>query len=108
MKNGVLLLFVWGMAFGYMEGAVVVYLRGIYYPDGFAFPLKLIAGGILWTEIGREAATLLIMAVTVMLVYRRFQSRLAAFAVLFGVWDIFYYVFLKLLLGWPGSRFKKT
>ena len=103
MKNSVLLLFVWGAAFGYMENAVVVYLREIYYPDGFAFPLTLIAGRILWTEIGREAATLLILAATVMLVYRRFQSRLAAFAVLFGVWDIFYYLFLKLLLGWPES-----
>jgi hypothetical protein len=103
MKKKVLLLFVWGAAFGYMEAAVVVYLRAIYYPEGFAFPLKLISGPILWTETGREAATLLIMAATVMLTYKRTQSRLAAFAVLFGVWDIFYYVFLKLLLGWPES-----
>ena len=92
---------VWGIVFGYMEAAVVVYLRAVYYPEGFSFPLKLIAGPILWTEVGREAATLAIMAATVVLAYRRLQSRMAAFMLLFGVWDIFYYLFLKLILGWP-------
>jgi hypothetical protein len=96
-------LMVWGVAFGYMEAAVVVYLREIYYPEGFTFPLVIIDGRILLTEVLREAATLLIMWVTVYLVYKRLQSRVAAFAVLFGVWDIFYYIFLKLLLDWPES-----
>ncbi|HHH72204.1 MAG TPA: hypothetical protein ENL04_00050 [Sulfuricurvum sp.] len=103
MNKQLIWLIVWGITFGYMEAAVVVYLREIYYPDGFAFPLKLISGAIMWTEIGREAATLVIMAATVMLAYERMQSRMAAFAVLFGVWDIFYYVFLRLILDWPKS-----
>src|SRR5207253_2869142 len=30
-------------------------------------------------------------------------SRLGAFAVALGIWDIFYYVFLWLFAGWPGS-----
>ncbi|HHH72752.1 MAG TPA: hypothetical protein ENL04_02895, partial [Sulfuricurvum sp.] len=67
MKKQLNWLIVWGIAFGYMEAAVVVYLREIYYPEGFAFPLKLISGSIMWTEVGREAATLVIMAATVML-----------------------------------------
>ncbi|WP_148224934.1 hypothetical protein [Nitratifractor salsuginis] len=103
MNKKLFLLMIWGIAFGYMEAAVVVYLRALYYPEGFTFPLKLISGTIMWTEIGREAATLVLMAVTVMLAYDRFQSRFAAFAVLFGVWDIFYYLFLWLILGWPES-----
>lgn len=94
-------LLVWGMAFGYLEAAVVVYLREIYYPEGFAFPLVLIEGRILTTEILREAMTLLIMWAAVSLAYQRVQSRIAAFIILFGVWDIFYYIFLKLLLDWP-------
>ncbi len=96
-------LMVWGIVFGYMEAAVVVYLREIYYPEGFAFPLVIIEGRIMLTEILREAATLLIIWATVCLVYKRLQSQLAAFLVLFGVWDIFYYIFLKLLLHWPES-----
>lgn len=96
-------LMVWGVVFGYMEAAVVVYLREIYYPEGFTFPLVIIDGRILLTEVLRETATLLIMWTTVYLVYKRVQSRVAAFVVLFGVWDIFYYIFLKLLLDWPES-----
>ncbi len=42
----------------YLESAVVVYLRELYYPDGFSFPLREIPMTILITEIGREAATI--------------------------------------------------
>ncbi len=96
-------LMVWGIAFGYMEAAVVVYLREIYYPEGFAFPLVIVLDRIMLTEVFREAATLLIILATVCLAYQRLQSRIAAFIVLFGIWDIFYYIFLKLLLNWPES-----
>jgi len=96
-------LMVWGVVFGYMEAAVVVYLREIYYPEGFSFPLLIIQGRIILTEVLREAATLLIIWATVCLAYKRLQSRIAAFVVLFGIWDIFYYIFLKLLLNWPEN-----
>jgi hypothetical protein len=94
---------VWGVAFGYIEASVVVYLREIYYPGGFAFPLVMIQDHIMLTEVIREAVTLLIIWVTVCLSYRKLQSRIAAYIVLFGIWDIFYYIFLKLLLNWPES-----
>lgn len=103
MSKQLLWLTVWGVTFGYMEAAVVVYLREIYYPEGFAFPLVIIQDRILLTEVLREAATLLILWATVSLIYKRLQSRFAAFFVLFGLWDIFYYIFLKLLLHWPES-----
>lgn len=103
MTKSLLYLTVWGILFGYMEAAVVVYLREIYYPDGFTFPVMLMDTHIMLTEIFREAATLLIMWTTISLVYQRRQTRLGAFFLLFGVWDIFYYLFLKLLLNWPQS-----
>lgn len=103
MLKQLLWLIVWAVTFGYMEAAVVVYLREIYYPEGFSFPLVIIQGRILLTEVLREAATLLILWATVSLIYKRLQSRIAAFFVLFGLWDIFYYIFLKLLLHWPES-----
>ena len=96
-------LMVWGAVFGYLEAAIVVYIRELYYPEGFTFPLVIINGRIMLTEVLREAATLLIMWATVCLAYQRLQSRFAAFVILFGVWDIFYYLFLKLLLDWPES-----
>jgi len=86
-----------------MEAAVVVYLRRIYYPEGFAFSLVNMQNRIMLTEVLREAATLLILWATACLAYKRLQSRFAVFFVLFGLWDIFYYIFLKLLLHWPES-----
>jgi len=36
-----LIVVVFGIAFGYIEAAVVVYLRQIFYPDGFTFPITI-------------------------------------------------------------------
>ncbi len=54
-------LLLYAVAMGYVEAAVVVYLRAIYYPEGFSFPLKPMDAGIVAVEIGREAATLVIV-----------------------------------------------
>ena len=96
-------LAVWGVAFAYIESSVVVYLRKIYYPEGFAFPLAIAETRLIVVEIVREAATLVILWATASLAYSRLQSRMAAFMVLFGIWDLFYYLFLKLILDWPES-----
>ena len=94
-------LMAWGVAFAYIEASVVVYLRKIYYPEGFAFPVVIAQNSIIIVEVFRELATLVILWATAALAYTRVQSRLGAFMVLFGIWDIFYYLFLKLVLNWP-------
>ncbi|MFN3876453.1 MAG: hypothetical protein ACK4L7_11140, partial [Flavobacteriales bacterium] len=55
------------------------------------------------TEVWREAATLLMLLAPAALVARSALERFAWFCYGFGVWDIFYYVWLKALIGWPGS-----
>lgn len=104
-KNRLFWLTVWGVCFGYIEAAVVVYLRRIYYPDGFAFPVVMIEPGIAVVELVREAVTLLFLWAVAALTYRTFQCRIAVFMILFGIWDIFYYIFLKAILNWPESLF---
>ncbi len=94
-------LVVWGVAFAYIEASVVVYLRKIYYPDGFSFPVVIAQNSIIIVEVFRELTTLIILWATATLAYTRIQSRVGAFMVLFGTWDIFYYLFLKLVLNWP-------
>jgi len=94
-------LMVWGIAFAYIEASVVVYLRKIYYPQGFSFPVVIAQNSIIIVEVVRELATLVILWATASLAYPRVQSRVGAFMVLFGTWDIFYYLFLKLVLNWP-------
>jgi hypothetical protein len=93
------------IAMGYLESAVVVYLREIYYPEGFAFPLKMMNVHVAITEIFRELATLVMLGTVGYIAGRSKLEKFGLFIFAFGIWDIFYYVFLKLLLGWPESLF---
>ncbi len=56
-------------------------------------------------ELVREAATLVMLLTVGMLAGRTWQTRLGYSAIAFGVWDIFYYVFLKVIYDWPKSLF---
>lgn len=100
-------LTLWATAFGVAEGAVVVYLRRLCYPDqpddGPLFPLRVVDPLILNVEKAREAGTLLMLVAVAMLAERRPLRRFAAFAFCFGVWDLVYYAFLHVALGWPAS-----
>ncbi len=99
---------VFGVAFAYFEAAVVVYLRAIFHPDGFVFPLADFGISPLWerlllTEVGREAASLVLIFSGAWLFGCNLRQRFAYFMTIFAVWDIFYYVWLKVLLNWPAS-----
>jgi hypothetical protein len=96
---------IFAIAMGFLESAVVIYLREIYFPGGFSFPLKLIGGTIALAEILREAATMIMLLMVAFITSKRGIERFAWFIYDFAVWDIFYYVFLYLLIGWPQSLF---
>ncbi len=91
------------IAMGYLEAAVVIYLRLHYYPEGFAFPLRMLPDWVALIEIGRELATILMLLGLALLIPVRPLCRFAYFIYCFALWDIFYYLFLKLILGWPAS-----
>jgi len=96
-------LTLFALAMGVLEAAIVVYLRELYYPDGFAFPIVLVPTRIAILEIIREAATLVMLYAAAMLGGRRGFDRFSVFAFLFGAWDLVYYAALWLFLGWPRS-----
>ena len=91
------------IAMGFLESAVVVYMREILYPVGFAFPLSPIPVNLALTELFREVATMVMLVSIGILAGRRFSTGFAWFIYSFAIWDIFYYVFLWLILGWPQS-----
>ena len=91
------------VAMGFLEAIVVVYLRELYYPEGFSFPLKLMSPDLVTIEWIREIATLVMLAGVGIIAGRNNLQRLWYALFAFGVWDIFYYVALKLLIGWPAS-----
>ena len=103
LKHTLNWLYVWGIAFGYIEAAIVIYLRKIYYPDGFSFPIVLADTDIAVVEVLRELMTLIIIWAVAELTFRSFNKKLAGYMIIFGIWDIFYYIFLKIFLDWPES-----
>jgi hypothetical protein len=62
-----------------------------------------VAARLMEIEVLREAATLALLAGVGLAAGRSFLGRFSAFVVGFGVWDLTYYLFLKLLIGWPAS-----
>ncbi|SEH06511.1 hypothetical protein [Candidatus Venteria ishoeyi] len=107
MKTGILKYLFWltlfAVAMAFLEGAVVVYLRELYYPEGFQFPLRAIEKNIVIVEILREAATMIMLLSVAILAGKKGIESFAWFIYSFAIWDIFYYVFLYFLVDWPQS-----
>lgn len=98
-------LTLFAVAMAYLEAAIVVYLRQAYYPEHVLviFPPRMLFEVDMAVELGREVATLVMILAVAGLVARRLVDVLAAFFYVFGIWDIFYYVWLKVTIGWPVS-----
>lgn len=99
LRRLLVIISVFAIAMAYMESAVVVYIREIMYPGGFDFPLSHIPAKLALTEVLRELATLVMLVSIGILAGRSFSTGFAWFMYSFAIWDIFYYVFLWLLLG---------
>ncbi len=99
-----LLVALFAVAMAWMEAATVVYLRTLvdrivpYQPN----PLP-VSVGLGKTELARELATLIMLFAVGWIAGHAPRSRFGYFLVAFGVWDIFYYAFLKIICGWPHS-----
>jgi hypothetical protein len=95
-----------GVAFGYIEATVVLYLRAMIKIENsmgnITVAMKL-PTNILTAEIYREAATLIMIFLMALVASRQKYNRLAVFFWVFAFWDIFYYVWLKVLINWPQS-----
>ena len=118
-------LTIFSLAFAFVEAAVVFYIRSIFNlnsnyipnsryteilnlgviaflaPGDSAFPISTITR----VEAIRELATLVMLGSVALIAGKTFIQKLGAFLIAFSIWDIFYYVFLKFLTGWPPSVF---
>jgi len=91
------------IAMGFLEAVVVVYLRELYYPNGFSFPLQTMPAGILSVELAREICTMVMLVTIALIAGKNKLQKFAWFIYCFAVWDIFYYAGLKIFLNWPPS-----
>ena len=85
-----------------VEAALVVHLRHLYYPGDplRIFPLALMRRDDLVLELARELATVIMLVVAARLAGTGARW-FAGFVFAFGLWDLFYYAWLKVFLGWP-------
>ncbi|HZR98657.1 MAG TPA: hypothetical protein VFE37_08125 [Chloroflexota bacterium] len=95
---------VYAAAMGYVEAAAVIYLRLLH---GGVDPLTRVrvqpTTSLLSAEVGREVATIAMLAAVAALAGRGWAGRWGAFLLAFGTWDLAYYLFFAPLVGWPTS-----
>jgi hypothetical protein len=102
-ENQYIPLIIFAVSMGLLEAIVVVYIRELYYPDGFRFPLKELPSRLIVIEWVREISTLFMLGSVAWITGKNLLKRLSAFLFLFGIWDIIYYIGLKIFIGWPES-----
>ena len=102
-KKNLFWIFLFSVAFGFIEATVVIYLRQIYYPEGFSFPIKIISDKTIFTEYLRELATLILIFSASYVAGKTKMEKFGYFMYIFGIWDIFFYIFLKIFINWPSS-----
>jgi hypothetical protein len=99
-----LLVVTFAIAMAWIESATVYYLRTMVDRiEPYQHNPLPIQGNLGAVELAREAATLVMLVTVGALAGRTLQTRLGYTAIAFGAWDVFYYVFLRIMTGWPRS-----
>lgn len=94
----------YSIAMGYVEAALVVYLREMIFGNAQQlFPLRFMDPRLAVIETVREFATLVMLATVAALAGKNRFDRIMYFIYAFAIWDLFYYVALKVAVGWPAS-----
>lgn len=100
MRRTAALLILFAAAMAFVEAAVVVYLRRVL-GEVEIFPMKELPPPLLAVEIAREAATIVMLGAVAVLSVRGGLRRMGAFLLTFAAWDVFYYLWLVVAIGWP-------
>jgi len=120
-KRQLLTALLFGIAFGFVEAAVVIYIRAAIgllpgYGGTLADVVRLSSGiydqakvlgelpkSFLVVEFFREAATMVMLITLAILSIKGRKERWGIFLWTFATWDIMYYIGLYLTVGWPAS-----
>lgn len=102
-KERLLVLSLFTVAMAYVESAVVVYLRQVYGITDLLRDTPVRPDWLTPIELGREIATLVMLFTAGWLAGRTHAARWGLFLYAWGMWDILYYVWLRVFIGWPAS-----
>lgn len=93
----------YAIAMAYLEAAVVVYLRRLYGISDLMIHIPPFDAQLAVVELGRELATLVMLLAVGWVAGKNLKTRLSFAFFIFGLWDIFYYIWLRVLIHWPQS-----
>ncbi|RLD06077.1 MAG: hypothetical protein DRI32_03155 [Chloroflexi bacterium] len=93
----------YAISMAYLESAVVVYLRRLYGISDLMIHVPPFDAQLAVVELGRELATLVMLLAVGWVAGKNLKTRLSFAFFTFGLWDIFYYIWLYLLIQWPKS-----
>ncbi len=102
-RQRLLVLSLFAVAMAYVESAVVVYLRQVYGITDLLRDTPVQPDWLTPIELGREIATLAMLFTAGWLAGRTPAARWGLFLYAWGLWDILYYVWLRVFIGWPAS-----
>jgi len=103
LQKNLILVGIFAVAMAYLESAVVVYLRAMYGIEDLIRDINFVPDKYTFIEIGREAATVLMLAMIAVIAGASRPKKLGYFFLSFGIWDIFYYIWLLVFIEWPKS-----
>jgi len=102
-KKRILVIILFAIVMAYLESAIVVYLRDLYGIVNLLEDTPTKPDKLTLIEIGRELATLVMLFSIGLITGKKLQDRIGNFLIAFGIWDIFYYVWLFVFIGWPTT-----
>lgn len=103
IKTRLISVSLFAVAMGLLEAICVVYIRKIFFPPDGNITNAPILGFNFTLEAIRETMTIIMLTTTSILAAFNWRTRLAMFFLAFGIWDIFYYIGLKIFLDWPAT-----
>ncbi len=120
-RKSLIILIIFGIGFGFVEAAGIIFLRGAsnFLPgkqnlkielmnlgienDGQALLVKMMPSKLYKVEFIREIATMMMLISISIAAGKTWNERFMYFFWIFAIWDISYYLFLRVIIGWPDS-----
>lgn len=103
VKTRLTSVILFAIAMGLLEAICVAYIRQIIFPPDGNIANTPISDFNFTLEAIRESMTIIMITTLSILAAFNWRTRLAMFFLAFGIWDIFYYVGLKIFLDWPAT-----
>lgn len=104
-RSRLLFVVIYAVAAAFMQAAAVIYLRELFYPEGFALSSQAVPVSYVRIEVMRELCACGASVVVAVLAGRGVWEIVGWFLTISGIGDVFYYIWLKAAVGWPESLF---